>query len=63
MKTIYDLLLGAPDTQIIRCKLTYKAVAEGRFDDAAFFLRNAENEEQGEWAEYAGELAAYYENK
>lgn len=57
MKTAYDLLMSAPDTQVTRCKIVFKAVAENRYEDAAFTLRAAANEEAGEWAKDAAELA------
>jgi|JI9StandDraft_1071089.scaffolds.fasta_scaffold1171420_1 hypothetical protein len=63
MKTAYDLLMSSPDKQVVRCKIAWKAVAEGRFEDAAFSLRNAANEESGDWARDAVELAEYLESK
>ncbi|MBJ9672435.1 hypothetical protein I5693_33265 [Burkholderia cenocepacia] len=44
MKTACDLLLDAPDDQVTRCRLAWKAVAAGDWQDAAHFLRNAANE-------------------
>ncbi|MCA7889817.1 MULTISPECIES: hypothetical protein [Burkholderia cepacia complex] len=44
MKTAYDLLLDAPDDQVTRCRLAWKAVAAGDWQDAAHFLRNAADE-------------------
>lgn len=44
MKTAYDLLLDAPDEQVTRCRLGWKAVAAGDWQDAAHFLRNAADE-------------------
>jgi hypothetical protein len=63
MKTAYDLLMTAPDTQVKRCQIAYRAIAEGRFSDAAFTLCNAANEESGDWATAAKELAEYCEAK
>jgi len=39
----------------------YKAVAENRYEDAAFTLRAAANEETGEWSKDAAELADWLE--
>ena len=41
MKTAYDLLLEAPDSQVLRLKLAYLYIASGNFLDAAHFLENA----------------------
>ena len=57
MKYMLDLLMTSPDAQVRRCQLAHKAIAEGRWTDAAFFLRNAAREEQNEWGEYARDLA------
>ena len=63
MKTAYDLLMTAPDSQVKRCQIAHRAITEGRWGDAAFSLRNAANEERGEWAEAAEELAEYCEKR
>lgn len=63
MKTAHDLLMSAPDSQVTRCKIVFKAVADGRFDDAAFSLRAAASEESGEWAKDAVELAEWLDKK
>jgi hypothetical protein len=53
-KTAYDLLLNAPDEQVKRCQLAWKAIAKGEWVDAAHYLRNAANEEGNtEWAQEA----------
>ncbi|WP_156439869.1 hypothetical protein [Burkholderia sp. MSMB2041] len=58
MKTAYELLLDAPDAQVKRCQLAWKAIAAGEWLDAAHFLRNAVKEEAGaQWAEQAAALA------
>lgn len=44
MKTVYELLMDAPDEQVTRCQLAWKAVAAGDWHDAAHFLRNAAND-------------------
>jgi hypothetical protein len=63
MKTAYELLMTAPDSQVKRCQIAHRAIAEGRWGDAAFTLRNAANEERGEWAAAAEELAEHCERK
>ena len=58
MKTAYDLLLDAPDAQVARCQIAYRAIADGDWQQAAHHLRNAAQEEIGTaWAEEAQELA------
>ena len=59
MKTCYDLLMTAPDSQVKRAQIAFKAVADGQWLDAAHSLRNAANEEPGQWANYARELAEH----
>jgi hypothetical protein len=63
MKTAYDLLMTAPDRQVKRCQIAHRAIAEGRWGDAAFSLRNAANEERGDWGAAAEELAEYCEGE
>ncbi|MDR8093111.1 hypothetical protein KPB05_37275 [Burkholderia gladioli] len=59
MKTAYELLLDAPDAQVKRCQLTWKAIAAGEWQDAEHFLRNAADEEGATpWAAEARSLAA-----
>ncbi|MWA16567.1 hypothetical protein [Burkholderia pseudomallei] len=59
MQTAYDLLLAAPDEQVKRCQLAWKAIAAGEWDDAAHYLRNAADEEGSTpWAAEARALAA-----
>ncbi|WP_169742704.1 MULTISPECIES: hypothetical protein [Burkholderiaceae] len=58
MKTAYELLLDAPDAQVKRCQLAWKAIAAGDWQDAAHFLRNAAGEEGATpWAAEARALA------
>ena len=58
-KPLYDVLITAPDAQIKRCKLAYKAVAAGDWMGAARYLENAIREEgPGGWAEDAADVAA-----
>ncbi|WP_175924560.1 hypothetical protein [Burkholderia latens] len=58
MKTAYDLLLDAPDDQVTRCRLAWKAVAAGDWQDAAHFLRYAADEAGATaWASDARALA------
>ena len=61
MKTAYDLLMAAPEDQITRAQIAFKAIAAGRWLDAAHSLRNAANEEAGQWATEARKLAAHCE--
>jgi hypothetical protein len=62
--TAWDLLETAPDAQVVRCKLAYKAIAAGAWADATSFLRNAAREEGASaWALGASmraELCAKY---
>lgn len=58
MKNAYELLLDAPDAQVKRCQLAFKAIAAGEWQDAADFLRNAAKEETDTlWANEAIALA------
>ena len=51
MKTAYDLLMSAPDSQVIRCKIAYRAIAAGDWAEAESKLRNAAAEEgRSDWA-------------
>jgi hypothetical protein len=45
MKTAYELLLSAPDTQITRMQLVYDAILAGDWENAAHFLSHAVDEE------------------
>ena len=62
MKTAYDLLMTAPDSQVRRCQIAYRAIADGLWGEGAFTLRNAAREECGDWSESAEELAKHCEN-
>lgn len=62
MKTAYDLLMAAPDSQVRRCQIAHRAIADGLWSDAAFTLRNAASEECGDWSVAAEELAQHCEN-
>ena len=58
MMNAYELLLNAPDAQVVRCQLAWKAVAAGEWREAAHFLRNAAAEEgDTAWADEAQALA------
>ena len=59
MENAYELLMEAPDGQVKRCQIVCREIAKGQWDEAAFALHNAANEEQGAWAEAAKELAEY----
>ena len=60
MNTAHDLLLSAPDNQVTRSKLIYKAIAEGDWSEAEFHLENAirEAKENGDiaWSKAARSL-------
>lgn len=45
MKTAHDLLITAPDSQVTRARLIYKAIAKGDWADAVHHLKNAIQEE------------------
>lgn len=60
MRTVYDLLLTAPDEQITRCRLAHGAIGAGDWGDAAHFLRNAAHESAGTaWGQDAAALANF----
>jgi len=59
MKTAYDLLISAPDEQITRCRIVYKAIAAGEWHDAAFTLSAAARETGGAWGAEAVALASF----
>jgi len=57
MKSAYELLIDAPESQVTRLKIVFKEIADGRCADAAFTLRNAAREEYGDWSRDASNLA------
>lgn len=58
MKTAHELLMTAPDSQIIRCQIVFRAIAAGDWTEAENKLRNAAREEgRSDWAYDALELA------
>ena len=64
MITAYELLMTAPDSQVKRAQIAFKAIADGRWLDAAYTLRNAAREEANEigtWADDALALAEHCE--
>ena len=61
MKTAHEILISAPEGQVTRAQIAYRAIAAGQWEDAAFALRNAAMEETGQWAEDATVLADYCE--
>lgn len=67
MKTASELLDSAPAYQETRCKLAWKAIAAGCWEDAAHHLRNAAADGAGpeywHWATAVQELAAFCESK
>jgi hypothetical protein len=50
MKTAYDLLMTAPDEQIVRLRLAWKAIADGDWLEAESKLRNAALESDGQFS-------------
>jgi hypothetical protein len=50
MKTAYDLLMTAPDDQIVRMRLAWKAIADGDWIEAEAKLRNAALESEGQFS-------------
>lgn len=63
MKKAYELLMSAPDCQVARCQIAFKAITEGRWTDAAFTLRNAGWPLDNQWAIDAHALADYCEGQ
>lgn len=54
---IFQLIEIAPIQQVARCKMVYRAVLNGQYRDAIFWLQNAIEEEQGtKFAHDAGEV-------
>lgn len=57
MKNAYELLLNCPDSQIKRMQLVYRAVADGDWNNAVFWIKAAVAEEGcTEWAEEAAQF-------
>lgn len=63
MKTAYELLMEAPDDQVVRCKIAFREIAAGNWGEASFTLTAASNESNGQWAADAAELAAHCGNQ
>lgn len=64
MKTAYELLMSAPDSQVIRCQIVLRAITEGDWAEAENKLRNAAREEgRSDWAFDALELADHCNEK
>ena len=61
MKTAYDLLMTAPDDQIVRMRLAWKAIADGDWLVGAFRLRNAAAETTGQFSAECAALADHCE--
>ena len=50
MKTMHEILMGAPPAQVTRCKIAMVEMAHGYWAAAAATIENAINEsEPGEW--------------
>ena len=50
MKTMHEILMGAPPAQVTRCKIALVEMAHGYWAAAAATIENAINEsEPGEW--------------
>lgn len=54
--TAFDLLMSAPDDQVVRMQLVFRRITDGDWAEAVHFLRNAVEESTGEWAAQAQEL-------
>lgn len=63
MKTVYDLLMSAPDSEVVRCRLAWRAVVAGHWAEAVVYLRNAALAADGEWASDARAVADDCERK
>ena len=64
MKTVYQLLCDAPDSQAIRMKNAFNAAGCGIYSDVVFYLSNAAREEgDTPWARDALDLADYYQGE
>lgn len=51
MKTMHEMLMAAPPTQVTRCKIAMVEIAHGHWAAAALTMENAAYEsEPGEWA-------------
>jgi hypothetical protein len=61
MITAYDLLITAPEGQVKRCQIICKAIADSRWGDAAYSLRNAAAETDDKWSQSANDLAEFCE--
>lgn len=61
--TVHDLLMTAPDEQVTRLKLAWKAAAAGNWSDAAHWLRNAAREGNAAWHDECAVLAVELEAK
>lgn len=61
MKTAYEILMEAPDSQATRCRIMMRAVLAGDWGEAAFTLRHAADEETGAWADDARALVENFE--
>jgi hypothetical protein len=59
MTTAAELIDTAPENQVMRSKLIYKAIAQGGWDDAIHYLENAVREEgDSPWGMDAADLLA-----
>lgn len=61
MKTAYDLLMTAPDDQIVQMRLAWQAIADGDWLDGALRLRNAAAETTGQFSADCAALADHCE--
>lgn len=50
MKSAYDLLMTAPDDQVTRMRLAWKAIADGDWLEAECKLRNVAVETEGQFS-------------
>jgi len=60
-----ELLMNSPADQVKRCQMVINAIANGEWDDAAHYARNAADEGQGPeyrpWASGMRDLARFCE--
>lgn len=60
-KSVYDLLLEAPDEEVTRLKLAWRETALGNWKEAAHFLRNASRGGNSTWHDECAVLAVEFE--
>lgn len=63
METALTLLDVAPEDQVVRIQIAYKAITSGQWADAASSLRNAARESDGKFAADCEALARHCDNQ